>query len=34
MTCIARIVAPGLPHHVKRGNRAEKIVFEPEDDRL
>ena len=35
MTRIARIVAPGLPHHVtQRGNRAEKIFFEPEDYRL
>jgi len=35
MTCIARIAVPGLPHHVtQRGNRAEKIFFEPEDYRL
>ena len=35
MTRIARIVAPGLPHHVtQRGNRGETIFFEPEDYRL
>jgi putative transposase len=35
MTRITRIVAPGVPHHVtQRGNRAEAIVFEPEDYRL
>jgi hypothetical protein len=34
MTRMARIVAPGLPHHVtRRGNRAETTVFEPEDYR-
>jgi putative transposase len=32
MTRIARIVVPGLPHHVtQRGNRAERIFFEPDD---
>jgi hypothetical protein len=31
---IARIVAPGHPHHVtQRGNRAEKIFFETADYR-
>ena len=35
MTCIARIVVPGLPHHVtQRGNRGERIFFELEDFRL
>jgi hypothetical protein len=35
LTRMARLVAPGLPHHVtRRGNRAETIVFEPEDYRL
>jgi putative transposase len=35
MTRIARIVAPGHPHHVtQRGNRAEKIFFETADFRL
>jgi putative transposase len=32
MTRIARIVVPGLPHHVtQRGNRRETIFFEPGD---
>jgi putative transposase len=32
MTRIARIVAPGLPHHVtQRGNRRERIFFEEGD---
>jgi putative transposase len=32
MTRIARIVVPGLPHRVtQRGNRAERIFFEPDD---
>ncbi|WP_158818019.1 transposase [Methylocapsa sp. S129] len=32
MTRIARIVVPGLPHHVtQRGNRREKIFFEADD---
>ncbi len=31
----ARIVVPGLPHHVtQRGNRREPIFFEPADNRL
>ncbi len=35
MTRIARIVVPGLPHHVtQRGNRGERIFFELEDFRL
>jgi hypothetical protein len=35
MTRIARVVAPGLPHHVtQRGNRGERIFFEAEDFRL
>ncbi|MBV9220895.1 MAG: hypothetical protein JO163_13825 [Methylobacteriaceae bacterium] len=35
VTRIARIVVPGLPHHVtQRGNRAEPIFFEPDDYRL
>ena len=35
MTRIARIVVPGLPHHVtQRGNRGERIFFEAEDFRL
>ena len=32
MTRIARIVAPGLPHHVtQRGNRRERTFFEDSD---
>jgi hypothetical protein len=32
MTRIARIVVPGLPHHVtQRGNRGEQIFFAPDD---
>jgi hypothetical protein len=35
LTRMARLVAPGLPHHVtRRGNRAETIVFEPRADPL
>jgi putative transposase len=35
MTRIARIVAPGHPHHVtQRGNRGERIFFETADYRL
>jgi putative transposase len=35
MTRVARIVVPGLPHHVtQRGNRGERIFFEAEDFRL
>jgi hypothetical protein len=35
MTRIARIVVPGLPHHVtQRGNRREKIFFEESDYQL
>ena len=35
MTRIARIVAPGLPHHVtQRGNRRERIFCEHSDDAL
>jgi putative transposase len=32
MARLARIVIPGLPHHVtKRGNRREAIFFEDDD---
>jgi len=32
---IARVVVPGLPHHVtQRGNRREPVFFGPEDYRL
>ena len=32
MTRIARVVVPGLPHHVtQRGNRRERIFFEEGD---
>ena len=32
MTCIARVVVPGLPHHVaQRGNRRERVFFEGGD---
>ena len=32
MTRIARVVVPGLPHHVtQRGNRRERIFFEDGD---
>jgi putative transposase len=35
MARIARIVVPGLPHHVtQRGNRRETIFFEPSDYEL
>ena len=31
MTRIARVVVPGLPHHVtQRGNRRERVFFEDE----
>jgi putative transposase len=32
MTCLARIVIPGLPHHVtQRGNRRERVFFSDAD---
>ena len=32
MTRIARVVVPGLPHHVtQRGNRRERVFFEDGD---
>ncbi|QCI67846.1 transposase [Phreatobacter stygius] len=32
MSRLARIVAPGLPHHVtQRGNRRQRVFFEPDD---
>jgi len=32
MACIARVVAPGLPHHItQRGNRRQETVFCAED---
>jgi len=32
MARIARVIAPGLPHHVtQRGNRLQQTFFEPED---
>ena len=35
MTRIARIVVPGLPHHItQRGNRAERVFFEGGDYEL
>ena len=35
MARIARVVVPGLPHHVtQRGNRREPVFFEADDYRL
>lgn len=35
MARIARVVVPGLPHHVtQRGNRREPVFFAAEDYRL
>ena len=35
MARIARVVVPGLPHHVTQcGNRREPVFFGPEDYRL
>jgi putative transposase len=35
MARIARVVVPGLPHHVtERGNRREPVFFEADDYRL
>jgi len=35
VTRLARIIAPGLPHHVtQRGNRREAIFFEDGDQEL
>ncbi len=35
MTRLARIVVPGLPHHVtQRGNRREAIFFEDGDQEI
>lgn len=35
MSCLARIVVPGLAHHVtQRGNRREPIFFEPGDQEV
>ena len=32
MARLARVVAPGIPHHVtQRGNRRQKVFFEPSD---
>ena len=34
-SCIARAVAPGLPHYVtQRGNRRERVFFSDDDYRL
>ncbi len=34
MARLARLVVPGLPHHVtQRGNRRERVFFEDDDDR-
>ena len=35
MARLARVVAPGLPHHVtQRGNRRQQVFFEAADYRL
>jgi putative transposase len=35
MARLARVVAPGLPHHVtQRGNRRQETFFSPSDYRL
>jgi putative transposase len=35
MARIARVVVPGLPHHItQRGNRGEPLFFEAENYRL
>jgi putative transposase len=35
MTRLARVVVPGLPHHVtQRGNRREAIFFEDRDQQI
>jgi putative transposase len=35
MAGIARVVVPGLPHHItQRGNRREPVFFEAEDYQL
>lgn len=35
MARLARVVLPGLPHHVtQRGNRRERTFFEEDDHRL
>lgn len=32
MARLARVVVPGLPHHVtQRGNRRQEVFFSPED---
>ena len=32
---LARVVLPGVPHHVtRRGNRRQPVFFEPDDYRL
>ena len=35
MARLARMIIPGVPHHVtQRGNRRERIFFEPGDEQV